>query len=305
MGKKIIIGSRGSNLALLYAQQAKDKIIQNTNLEDEDIIIKEIRTKGDEVQDMRLSELGGKGLFSSNIEKKLIDKDIDIAVHAFKDMPAFETAGLRTEVFLKRNDPREVLITTDKKKLKEINFQSVIGTSSYRREFQIKKIRPDVICKLIRGNVETRIKKLKDGMYDAIILSYVGVKYLSLENEISEIFTTEEIIPSAGQGIIALQCREDDDKIFSVLKKINHYETYIRAHTEKNILKVLEGDCETAVGAFSKVEGDEIFLEAELFSLDGSERFYQKKSSKISKFKELGNEVGNILKDKSNKSYKR
>ncbi len=305
MSKKIIIGSRGSNLALLYAQQAKDKIIQNTDLDDEDIIIKKIKTKGDEVQDIRLSELGGKGLFSSNIEKKLIDKDIDIAVHAFKDMPAFETEGLRTDAFLKRNDPREVLITADKKKLKEINLKSIIGTSSYRREFQIKKIRPDLTCKLIRGNVETRIKKLKDGMYDAIILSYAGIKCLSLENEISEIFTPEEIIPSAGQGIIALQCREDDDKIFSVLKKINHNETYMRAHTEKNILKVLEGDCETAVGAYSKVEGDEIYVEAELFSIDGSQRFYEKKSSKISQFKELGNEIGKILKNKSKKSYKR
>jgi len=305
MGKKIIIGSRGSNLALLYAQQAKDKIIENTDLDNEDIVIKKIRTKGDEVQDTRLSKLGGKGLFSTSIEKKLINKEIDIAVHALKDMPALETDGLKTDAFLKRNDPREVLITTDKKKIKEINFKSIIGTSSCRREFQIKKIRPDVICELIRGNVETRIKKLKDGIYDAIILSYAGVKCLRLENEISEIFTTEEIIPSAGQGIIALQCREDDDKIFSILKKINHDETYKRAHTERNILKVLEGDCETAVGVHSKVEGDEIFVEAELFSLDGSERFYEKKSNNISQFKELGNEVGKILKDKSKKSYKR
>ena len=116
MGKKIIIGSRGSNLALLYAQQAKDKIIENTDLDDEDIVIEKIRTKGDEVQDTRLSELGGKGLFSNSIEKKLINKDIDIAVHALKDMPALETDGLKTDAFLKRNDPREVLITTDKKK---------------------------------------------------------------------------------------------------------------------------------------------------------------------------------------------
>jgi len=305
MNKRITIGSRGSKLALLYAQKAKDKIIKNTNLSEENIVIKTITTKGDQVQDTRLSEVGGKGLFSSNIEKELQDKNIDIAVHALKDMPAIETKGLRTDTFLERNDPREILITTDKKKLKELNLKSIIGTSSYRREFQIKKIRPDINCKLIRGNIDTRIKKLKEGIYDAIILSYAGMKYLKLENEISEIFTAEEMIPSAGQGIIALQCRENDSEIISILEKINHDETYKRAHTERNILKVLEGDCETAIGTHSKIEGDKITVEAELFSLDGSQRFYEKKFSKIDKFKELGKEVGQILKTKSNNSYKR
>ena len=180
-----------------------------------------------------------------------------------------------------------------------------MGTSSYRREFQIKKIRPDINCKLIRGNVDTRLKKLKEGQYDAIILSLAGIKYLQLENEITEIFTTEEIIPSAGQGIIALQCRENDKDIISLLKKINHEETYKRAHAERNILKVLEGDCETAIGAYSKIDGENIILEAELFSLDGSKRFYEKKTQKKEKFREIGKEIGQILKTKSNNSYKR
>ena len=281
MNKKIIIGSRGSKLALIYAQNAKDKIVQNTNLNNEDVVIKEITTKGDQVQDIRLSEVGGKGLFSTNIEKELQDKKIDIAVHALKDMPAIETDGLRTNVFLKRNDPREILITNDKKKLKELKGKALIGTSSYRREFQIKKIRPDLDCKLIRGNVDTRIKKLNDGLYDAIILSYAGIQSLSIENEIAEVFSTQEIIPSAGQGIISLQCRNDDKDVISILDKVNDQKTFLRAAAERNVLKVLEGDCETAVGAHSIIQGDEIVLEAELFSLDGSQRFYEKKSSKI------------------------
>ena len=305
MEKKIIIGSRGSNLALLYARKAKDTIIQNTNLSDNDIVIKKITTKGDQVKDARLSEFGGKGLFSSNIEKELKNKSIDIAVHALKDLPAIETEGLITDTFLERNDPKEILISRDKKKLKELDLKSVVGTSSYRREFQIKKIRPDINCKLIRGNVDTRIKKLKEGQYDAIVLSLAGVKYLKLENEITEIFGLEEIIPSAGQGIIALQCRKDDKEINSLLKKINHDETYKRAHAERNILKVLEGDCETAIGAHSIINGKNIILEAELFSLDGSKRFYEKKIEKIEKFREIGNEIGQILKTKSNNSYKR
>ena len=305
MKNKITIGSRGSKLALIYAQNAKDKIIQNSNFNDEDVVIKEITTKGDQVQDVRLSEVGGKGLFSTNIEKELQDKKIDIAVHALKDMPAIETEGLRTDTFLKRNDPREILITKDKKKLKELIADAVIGTSSYRREFQIKKIRTDLHCKLIRGNVDTRIKKLNDGLYDAIILSYAGIKSLTIEDKITEVFSTEEIIPSAGQGIIALQCRNNDDEIISVLDKVNDNETFKRAHAERHVLKVLEGDCETAVGAHAIIEGDKITLEAELFSLDGNQRFYEKKSSKIENAKELGKEVGQILKIKSNNSYKK
>ena len=305
MNKRITIGSRGSKLALLYAQKAKDKIIENTNLVDGDIIIKSITTVGDQVQDTKLSDVGGKGLFSSNIEKELKDNNIDIAVHALKDMPAIETDGLITDTFLERNDPREILITNNKKKLKELNLKSIIGTSSYRREFQIKKIRPDIKCKLIRGNVDTRIKKLKEGIYDAIILSYAGIKYLNYENEISEIFSAEEIIPSVGQGIIALQSRNEDKDIASILKKINHLETYKRAHAERNILKILEGDCETAIGAHSKINGDQITLEAELFSLDGSLRFHEKKTGKIDEYKKIGTEIGIILKQKSKNSYKR
>ena len=278
MSKKIVIGSRGSKLALLYAQMAKDKIIENTELEDDDILIKPITTKGDLIKDKRLSEFGGKGLFSSNIEKELLNKNIDIAIHALKDMPALESKGLMTETFLERNDPREILLSINKKKFSELNLKSIIGTSSYRREFQIKKMRPDIVCKLIRGNIDTRIKKLKEGVYDAIVLSYAGVKCLNLDSQISEIFSINKIIPSAGQGVIALQCRKKDNKIISILKKINHDQTYRRAHSERNVLKVLEGDCETAVGVHSKIEGDQLTLEAELFSLDGSERYYEKKN---------------------------
>ena len=305
MKKKIIIGSRGSKLALLYAQKAKDTIVQNTNLSDEEIVIEKIITEGDQINDVRLSEFGGKGLFSSNIEKKLQDKKIDIAVHALKDLPALETEGLITNSFLMRNDPREILITCNEKKLKELKPNSIIGTSSYRREFQLKKIRADINCKVIRGNIDTRIKKLNDGLYDAIILSYAGVKSLEMESQISEVFSVKDLIPSAGQGIISLQSRIDDNNINSILKKINHQETYQRAQAERNVLKILEGDCETAVGAHAVIKEDKIILEAELFSLNGLQRFFEKKISKIENAGELGKEVGEILKKKSNNSYKK
>ena len=305
MNKKIIIGSRGSKLALIYAQIAKDMIVQNTHLNNDDIIIKEIITKGDQISNKRLSEIGGKGLFSSNIENQLKEKKIDIAVHALKDLPTIETKGLMIDVFLKRNDPREILITRDNKKLKELKPNAIIGTSSFRREFQIKKIRNDLNCKLIRGNVDTRIKKLNEGLYDAIILSYAGIKSLNLNNHVSEIFSVENFIPSAGQGVIALQYRENDIELISVIKKMNHNETYLRAIAERNVLKVLEGDCETAVGAHATIEDNKITLEAELFSLDGTKRFYEKKTCEIQQAKELGNDVGQILKMKSNNMYKK
>jgi hydroxymethylbilane synthase len=303
--KRITIGSRSSKLALIYAQIAKDKILQNSNLNEEDVVIKKITTKGDQIKDIRLSEIGGKGLFSKSIEKELQEKEIDIAVHALKDLPVIETKGLITNTFLKRNDPREILITTDKKRLKELKSNSIIGTSSYRREFQIKKIRKDLKYKLIRGNIDTRIKKLNEGLYDAIILSYAGIKSLELDNQISEIFSIKDIIPSAGQGVISLQCREDDDEIISILKKLNHNETFNRVIAERNVLKILEGDCETAVGAHAVITGNKITLEAELFSLDGNIRFYEKKSSVIEYASNLGKEVGEILKIKSNNSYKK
>ena len=305
MNKKIMIGTRASKLAMIYAKFAKEMIIQKANLNDEDIVIKEITTRGDQLQNIRLSEVGGKGLFSTNIEKELQENKIDIAVHALKDLPAIETKGLITDSFLKRNDPREILITTDKKKLSELKKQAIIGTSSYRREFQVKNIRQDLICKLIRGNVDTRIRKLNDGLYDAIILSCAGIKSLKMDDYISEVFSVADIIPSAGQGIISLQCREDDYKIISILEKINHNETYLRANAERNVLKVLEGDCETAVGVHAVIDGNKIILEAELFSLDGKKRFYEKNSSEIKNANELGKTVGQILKKKSNNSYKK
>ena len=301
--KKIIIGSRGSKLALIYAEKAKAEIIKSSK--EFDVEIKKITTKGDIIQDVRLSDTGGKGLFCNLIEEELINKKIDIAVHALKDLPSNETEGLTTNCFLKRNDPREILISKNNLDFHKIETGSVIGTSSYRREFQLKRIRKDLKYRLIRGNVDTRIEKLKKNLFDAIILSYAGIKSLNLEDNITQIFSTSEIIPSAGQGVIALQCRKDDEDIINLLEKINHKETHCCVQAERNVLKVLEGDCETPVGVLAKIESDKTILEAELFSLDGKKRFYVKSSNKLNLAKNLGIEVGKLLKKRSKNSYKR
>ena len=304
--KKIIIGSRGSKLALIYAEIAKNKIFEvKSDFKIENINIKTITTKGDEVQNIRLSDIGGKGLFAKKIEEELLQKKIDIAVHALKDMPSNETEGLITNCFLERNDPREILISRENFFLKDLAKDSIIGTSSFRREFQLKKKRNDLNYKLIRGNVDTRIKKLNDKLYDAIILSYAGIKSLGLDKNISQIFSTSEVIPSAGQGVIALQCRKEDKEIINLLEKVNHQATYHCVQAERNVLKALDGDCETAVGAFAQINKDKINIEAELFSLDGEERFYHKSSKELNFASQLGKEVGEILKKQSKNSYKR
>ena len=301
--KKIIIGSRGSKLAQLYAERAKVELLKNSEIESIDI--KSITTTGDTFTDVRLSEHGGKGLFCKTIEKELLDNNIDIAVHALKDMTAVETEGLLTNCFLERNDPREILISKENKLLKDLAPGSLVGTSSFRREFQIKKIREDLNCKLIRGNIDTRIKKLNENSYDAIILSSAGINSLGLSKKISQIFSTSEIIPSAGQGVVALQCRNNDKDLIELLKKVNHQNTHNCIKAERNVLRVLEGDCGTAVGVFAGIDGNIINLEAELFSLDGKERFYLKSSKEINKANELGIEVGKTLKKVSNNSYKK
>ena len=298
----IVIGSRGSKLALIYAENVKAKLKEVFS---KVIEIKKIVTSGDENQKDRLSDLGGKGLFSTKIENELIENKIDIAVHALKDMPSIETDGLKTNFFIKRNSPNEILISNGNIKFKNLKPNSIVGTSSYRREYQLKNKRSDLIYKLIRGNVDTRIKKLEEGNYDAIILSKAGINSLDLNDKITEEFSTDEVIPCAGQGIIAIQCRENDFEMKELLEKINDKETRILANTEREVLKVLEGDCDTAIGTFSNIEGNNINLVAELFSVDGKKRYFIKDTKKVELAKELGREIGKALKLKSEGSYKR
>ena len=299
---KIIIGSRGSKLALIYANKVKKEIIKNLLIEVE---IKSIVTEGDTNQKDRLSELGGKGMFSKKIEIELLENKIDLAVHALKDMPSIETDGLITNCFLKRNYPNEILISKNNVKFDELKSKSIIGTSSFRREYQLQMKRNDLIYKLIRGNVDTRIKKLNDGLYDAIILSKAGIDSLNLNQHVTQEFSVEEIIPSVGQGVIAVQCRKNDDELNKILKKLNHEATSICVAAERELLKTLEGDCNTPVGAISILNENYITLSAELFSVDGKKRYFVKDKKSLNLAKELGKEIGEVLKKKSKGSYKK
>ena len=298
---KIIIGSRSSKLALIYA---KEVIRELNKISDNIFEIKKIKTLGDQKSNERLSEIGGKGLFSKTIEEELINNKIDIAVHALKDMPTIKTKGLVLNCFLKRNSSNEVLISKNGVRLKDLKPKSVIGTSSFRREYQLKKIRSDLNYKLIRGNIETRIKKLNDGEYDGIILAKAGIVSLGLEDMISEEFDSEKIIPCAGQGTIVVQCRDNDNEIIKILEKINHKETRIRVLSERKVLEVLDGDCNSAVGVFAKIDNFNLEIFAELFSKDGKQIYFIKRSDKINSSLKLASQIGEELISKSNGNYK-
>ncbi len=299
--KKIIIGARGSKLAIKYAELAIRKIKKFYNGK---IELKKIVTKGDRILDRRTSDIGGKGEFVKNIEKELISKKIDIAVHSLKDVPYKQTRGLIIKTFLKRNSPNEVLISKNKLPFEKLKKNSVIGTSSFRREFQLKRARPDLKFKLIRGNIDSRIKKTYGKKYDAIILAKAGLKFLKMTRFITQEFNCSKIIPSAGQGIISLQSRKNDNKINRLLEKVNDKNTKIRAKTERQVLKILKGDCSTAVGIYSFFKKKKLVLKAELFSVDGKSRYFYEYSDTIGKALKIGSIVGNYLKKISQGNYK-
>jgi len=299
---KILIGTRASKLAMIYANRALNEI---SKVYPGEIKLIKITTDGDKNQKDRLSDIGGKSLFSKKIEEELINNNIDIAVHALKDMPSEETSGLITNCFLKRNAPEEILITRENKKFSELNSNAIIGTSSFRREFQLKRIRNDLSYKTIRGNVDTRISKLNNKNYDGIILSKAGIESLNLDHLISQEFSTQEIIPSAGQGIVSIQCKEDDTNIINLLSKVNDKISSISAYAERKVLNILEGDCHTAVGVFSKINKNDFEITCELFSIDGKKRYFKTIKDKISNYLNASIELGNYIRREAKNDYKK
>ena len=297
----LVIGTRGSKLAMIYAENVKKELKKYFS---KDIELKKIVTTGDQKRDERLSEIGGKGLFSKQIENDLINKNIDIAVHALKDMPTVETDSLITNNFLKRNAPNEVLISKNGIKFQDLEPNSIVGTSSFRREYQLKKKRSDLKYKLIRGNVDTRVKKLEEGKYDAILLSKAGIVALNLEHKISQEFSVDELIPCAGQGIVAIQCRQKDNELKKLIENINDEDARLTANAEREVLKVLDGDCDTAIGVFAKIKGQKVDLTTELFSIDGKQRYFIKETIERDKIKVASRSIGEKLKIKSKGSYK-
>ena len=293
---KITIGARGSKLSRVYVKKVKELLInKNKDLNEENIDFKAIKTSGDINQNIKLSELGGKKLFCKEIEEKLLKREIDIAVHSLKDMETEEDNNLIIGAYIKRNDYRDVIISDKIKKFEDLKRKIVIGSSSRRRELQLKKISKNVTVVNIRGNIDTRIEKLKEGKLDGIILAAAGVKSLNLDNKIGLSFNVEEVLPSAGQGIIAVQCNKNDDIIKNILKKINNKETETCAKTERAMLQAIGGDCETAVGGLAIIENNNLKLRAQLFSDSGLKSYERELIGEINEPIKIGKKVGKDL----------
>ena len=301
--KKIIIGARGSKLSLAYVSKVKRLILESSK--DLDIHIKIIKTSGDIHGDMKLSEIGGKNLFCKEIEENLIKNEIDIAVHSLKDMESIEHKDLTIGAFIKRNDPRDTLISNKIKNLKELNQEVIIGSSSRRRELQLKKLNKNISVINMRGNIDTRIKKVEENKLDGIILAAAGVKSLNLENKISIIFETSEILPAVGQGIIAVQCRKEDKLILDIIKKINDNKTSLCAKAERQMLQTIGGNCETAVGGLAEIRNDNLKLKAQLFSDIGDIHFDYELTGKYTDASNIGKAVGEKLLSLAGEKFKK
>jgi len=302
--KKFIIGSRGSKLSLAYSSHVKNLLIKsNLEFDSNSIEIKTIKTSGDIFQNEKISDIGGKGVFSKQIEEELLDSKIDLAVHSLKDLPTKMTDGLCVDAVIKRNDPRDVFLSYSYNSFNELKPQSKIGTSSFRRQAQLNLLRNDIKVVGMRGNIDTRIRKLKNQEFDGIVLSLAGIKMLNLENEIKEIFTTDQMLPAIGQGAIALQCKKDDQKTLNILKKINDQETYYCIQAERALLEAIGGDCDTAIGGLAKLSNEKISLKSQLFSNDGKKKFEFQSVGHLKEAKEIGYKVGKELLKKAGPNF--
>ena len=301
--KKIIIGARGSKLSLSYVSKVKSLILERSK--DLDIHIKTIKTSGDIHQNIKLSEIGGKNLFCKEIEENLIENNIDIAVHSLKDMESVENENLMIGAFIKRNDPRDALVSNKIKNLNELNNNTVIGSSSRRRELQLKKIDKNISVVNLRGNIDTRIQKVEEKKLDAIILAAAGIKSLNLENKISLTFEINEMLPAVGQGIIAVQCRKNDKLITDIVKKINDKETSLCATAERKMLQIIGGDCETAIGGLAEIHNNNLKLKAQLFADLGDESFEYELTGRDIDASNIGKAVGEKLLSLAGEKFKK
>jgi hydroxymethylbilane synthase len=297
--RKIIVGSRRSKLALT---QTKWVIEQLKKLGGPfEFEIKEIVTKGDKIQDVTLAKVGGKGLFVKEIEQAMLNKEIDMAVHSMKDMPAELPEGLTIGCVPFREDHRDALISKDHVLFKDLKPGAVVGTSSLRRSSQLLLARPDLEIKWIRGNVDTRLDKLKGGEYDAIILAAAGLSRLGWASDVvTEFLDTDLCIPAVGQGALSIECREDDQELLDLFDKFTCKKTAIAVRAERAFLQKMEGGCQVPIAGFAHVnEQDEVVLNVLVASPDGKEIYKEELTGKNPE--DLGEKAADILIDKGAK----
>ncbi len=289
------IGSRGSPLALVQAREVQSRLAEATGLSTEQIEIKVIRTTGDIVQDRPLAEAGGKGLFAKEIEEALIAGAIDLAVHSSKDLPTILPPGLILAGFLPREDPRDAFISHKAKTLRDLPPGAVVGTASPRRQAMVKRSRPDVTVAPLRGNVETRLRKLEAGEVDATLLAVAGLKRLGLLPAATAILEPDEFLPAVGQGAIGIETRADDARTRALVAKIGDADTATALAAERAFLAVLDGSCRTPIGGHAIVSGGTLRFRGIIVKPDGSEAFEVLRDGRRDAAAELGADAGREL----------
>lgn len=267
MKRKIKIGTRGSQLALWQANHIKS--ILEEKYPDYSFELVKIKTQGDKILDVALSKVGGKGLFVKELEDALLDGKVDFAVHSMKDVPVILPDGLHLTAITKREDPRDCFISKNYNNLSDLPKGAKVGTSSLRRQCQILNLRSDLKVEVLRGNVETRIRKMTEGIFDAVILAYAGVKRLNLIEYVKDVISEDFSLPAIGQGALGIECRVNDDEVNNLLSILNDEDSSVCVRAERAFLRVLEGGCQVPIGAYGKIIDNKLVLKGLVGTLDG------------------------------------
>jgi hydroxymethylbilane synthase len=286
------IGSRGSILARWQAEFVRKQLFQLTGMEAEIVIIK---TSGDKMQQAPLGQIGGKGIFIKELEEALLEEGVDLAVHSVKDIPTDTPSRLCFPAVCRRDDVRDCLISHSGTLLANLKQGARVGTSSLRRQAQLRHYRPDLDIRDLRGNVDTRLRKVEGGEYDAIVLSKAGLDRLGWSQKIAEALSTDISLPAVGQGAIAIQSRVKDEEAGEILGKLNHEETRTVIIAERALMAALQGGCQVPMGAWARIERGELVMEAVVCSVDGVQYVRQKTTAAPDQAAELGQRMAQML----------
>lgn len=290
--RKFIVGSRRSGLALTQSKQFI--ALLQEKFPDTEFEIKEIVTKGDRIVDVQLSKVGGKGLFVKEIEQALENKEIDMAIHSLKDVPSKLPEQFKIACIPEREDMRDAFLSNNKVLFKDLPAGSIVGTSSLRRASQLKSIRDDITVNWVRGNIDTRIKKMESGEYDAILLAAAGLKRMGWgDSRVTEYFDAEEFIPAIAQGALGIEIRKDDHELEEMLQAVHSSHDALCTSAERTFLSRMDGSCQVPIGGYATVEDGELYLTGLIMSEDGEEKYLVKKSA--SDPYELGNLVADEM----------
>jgi hydroxymethylbilane synthase len=295
-GALLRIGTRGSPLALAQAHAVRDRLVAAHGCAPEAIEIHVFKTSGDRIQDRALSEAGGKGLFTKELEEALLASAVDIAVHSSKDLPTMLPDGLELLACLEREDVRDVFISPRAPSLADLPQGAKVGTASLRRQALVKRLRPDLAVELFRGNVETRLRKLEDGVVDATLLALAGLKRLGMPQVATAILPLDEFPPAVGQGAVGIEARAGDRRTRDLVGRIDHRDTFVALRAERAFLAALDGSCRTPIAGHATVDGDTLHFRGMILKPDGSEMHETARQGRIADAASLGADAGQELK---------